>query len=227
MATLDDLKTRIIDETNRDDMGAGGQLEAALTRCITQAIEFYADEQFWFNRASGTVTTDAGDATADLPTGVRSARAVAYNGCDLVRVPLGSIVQRIETGLPDQWAENNGALQLWPIPSGSYDLMVVGVAELGVPTTSNAWTVEGYDLIAARTRYLLYRDYLKDTEAATLAGLAEDEALTRLRRETRRRGSSPLKTELARFSRPTASDIGFSSSANNDDPGDLAAIVSG
>lgn len=199
MATLGDLKTRIIAETNRDDMGSGGALEDGLALCISSAIEFHASEQFWFNRGSGSGTTTQDDATLDLPAGVRFPSLVAYNGRELRKVPLEALEYRTEAGPPSKWAENEGQVQLWPIPDAAYTIYLYGVADTGAPASdgdSNIWTEEAYDLIAAETRFRLYRDYLRDVEGATLARDARDEALGVLRRETRRRGGVKLSTDV-------------------------------
>ena len=73
-------------------------------------------------------------------------------------------------------------------PAVKLDVRFGGIAELGVPADSNEWTGAGYDLIAARVRMLLCRDVLRDLDGVRLAAAAEEEALGRLRRETRRRG---------------------------------------
>ena len=57
MATLAQLKTRIILEVDRDDLGSGGEAEQALIDACTDAIEHYSGEEFWFNRASGSGDT--------------------------------------------------------------------------------------------------------------------------------------------------------------------------
>ena len=196
MATLSELKTRIIAETNRDDMGSGGELETVLSNTIARAIEFHADEQFWFNRASGSVNTVATTATVTIPTGVRIAQQVSYNGALLTKVALGDIEHLTTTGVPSSWAESEGAIRLSPIPDGVYAITVYGVAELGVPASSNEWTTSGLDLIDATARKILYRDILRDVDGYALARAAEEEELTKLRRETRRRGRTGLTTDL-------------------------------
>jgi hypothetical protein len=80
MATLTQLYTRIILDTNRDDMASGGELEQAKIDAVADAVEFHSDEQFWFNRASGSGNTTAADATLAMPTGVRVPSVVAYLG---------------------------------------------------------------------------------------------------------------------------------------------------
>ena len=196
MATLAELKTRIISELDRDDMGSGGALETVLANTIARAIEFHADELFWFNRKSGSANTVASTATVALPTGMRIAQVVSYNQVPLTKVALSDIEHLTATGVPSQWAENEGLIQLSPVPSGVYALAVYGVADLGVPASTNEWTTEAQDLIAATTRKILYRDTLRDIDGYNLSRMAEEEALTKLRRETRRRGRVGLVADL-------------------------------
>lgn len=201
MATLTQLYARIILDTNRDDMGSGGELEQAKIDAVAHAIETHAGEQFWFNRASGTAATAAGIATASLPAGMRIASIVTWRGKPLRKVPLDKI-QKAEnsaapvSGPPCLWAEDGAAIHLWPMPDAIYALAVSGIADLGVPAGSNAWTVEGYRLILAEAKKILCRGPLRDPEGMALAADAAREALTALRRETGRRGGASPATDL-------------------------------
>lgn len=197
MATTAQLKTRVILQTNRDDMGSGGALEQALTDALAQAVEDWADKQFWFNRASGTGNTTANVATISMPSGIRTPEVVSYLSQALTRVPLSEIeFDLLSTGTPSAWAEDEGAIRLWPIPNAVYAIYVYGTDSAGVPASgsSNIWTTEAYDLVVATTCKRLYRDYLRDVEGATLAQAAEAEALTKLQRETRRRSAAPARS---------------------------------
>lgn len=199
MATLTALYTRIILDTNRDDMGSGGELEQAKIDAVADAIQHFKAEQFWFNRASGSGNTTADDATLAVPTGVHVPNVVSYNGGALVRVPLADIECRTETGVPSKWAENEEQIQLWPIPDAAYAISVYGTADIDAPATgndSNIWTTEAYDLILAEAKVILCRGPLRDPEGLGLAKDARAEALSALRRESRRRSASPLQTDL-------------------------------
>lgn len=193
--TLGDLKTRILTETDRDDLGAGEALEAQLALCIARAVEHYSDQRFWFNRAAGSRTTSNAVATVAMPAGVRVAEAVAYGGAPLIKTSVEAIEHRSESGQPSHWAQSGDTIQLWPIPNGIYSLAIYGIAQIDPPAgdgASNAWTSEAQDLIAARTRFLLFRDVLRDVEGTQLAAQAEGEALSRLLKESRRRAAQPL-----------------------------------
>lgn len=197
MATLAQLKTRIILICNRDDMGSGGTLEQELTDAISDTIEEHADEQFWFNRISGAKNTVAATATVAVPSGMRLASDVAYLGRELKKVNLEEIQYRTETGLPSHWAENEGSIQLWPIPDAVYALTVYGVEDLGVPSTnaSNAWTTTAVELTIAGVIRRLSLSF-RDPELAAWANINEEKALTKLRRETRKRNQQALMTDI-------------------------------
>lgn len=197
MATLAELKTRIRLETDKNDIASGGEAEEALNLAIERAIEFYADEAFWFNRDSGTTSTTSGTSYVAVPYAVRVPETVSYSGVPLQKVSPSQIEYLTDSGQPTHWAENGGIIQLWPIPNATYSLSVYGVAQIDAPEADGddtVWTNEAYDLIAARTRFLLYRDIWRDVEAVKLAAQAEGEALSRLRQETRRRGRTPLRS---------------------------------
>src|SRR3954462_9103249 len=100
MATLTQIYARIILDTNRDDMGSGGELEQAKIDAVADAIARHASELFWFNRASGTVTTVAGAATAALPAGMRIAQIVSRQGAPLRKVALEEIARAYNAASP-------------------------------------------------------------------------------------------------------------------------------
>lgn len=198
MATLAETKTRIIAELDRDDMSGGGELETVLTSAIDRAIEFHADELFWFNRKTATVATAAGSPTVSLPSGMRLATFISCDQAPLGQVALSEIEHRTTSGRPAAWAENEGAIQLHPVPDGSYTLKVSGIEELGTPASaaSNAWTTTALDLIVETAKKFLCRGVLRDAEGAAFAAEAEQEHLAKLRRESRRRGQVLPTTDL-------------------------------
>jgi hypothetical protein len=196
MATLAQLYTRIILDTNRDDMAASGELEQAKIDAVAAAIDKHEAEEFWFNRASGSVSTVAATGTVTIPAAVRVVKKITYSGSELEKVDLESIQGRTETGQPTKWADDDGSIRLWPIPDAVYALSVFGTAALGVPGSSNEWTTYGYELILNEAKVILCRGPLRDPEGLSLAKDGREEALAALRRETRRRAGTVLKTEL-------------------------------
>jgi hypothetical protein len=202
MATLTELYTAIILDLNRGDMGSAGELEQAKINAVVGAINKYKTEQFWFNRASGSGTTTADDATLAIPSGVYVPRMVsygtAYGGQSLTRIPLDAIENRIETGMPWKWAEDEETIHLWPIPNAVYTLYVYGTADIDAPAAgaANIWTTECFDLMRAEAKITLCRGSLRDPEGMQLAMSERDDALAALRRESRNRDQAPLTTDI-------------------------------
>lgn len=199
MATLTQLYTRIILDIDRDDMGTSQALDQAKIDAVADAIAQYKMEAFWFNRASGSGNTSADDATLAMPSGVFVPNVVAYDGEALVRVPLHEIEHRTETGVPSHWAENEETIQLWPIPDGTYAISVYGLADIDAPAAggdSNIWTTEAYNLILNAAKRILAEGPLQWPERVGSFLAAEDRALKALRRESRKRDRSPLRTDL-------------------------------
>ena len=189
MATLGELKTRIYEECNsRTYLEPGvGDLSGSLTRAIERAIEFYADEKFWFNAYQET------EPTITLPAEYVKLREVSLS--TLYEARLSGAGE----SSPRLWAEYDDDIKFYPTPDAVYTLQLVGIADIGVPATdgaSNDWTTYGQDLIAARARFVLYRDQFRDIEGASVAQAAADEALRRLRRDTAKRLKHPLSTDV-------------------------------
>lgn len=196
MATITQLKTRLALMLNRDDTGSGGALEQALIDSYTAAIDEHANELFWFNRTSGTKATVAATATIALPTGMRIAQSISYEQVYLKKCQREDIQQSTLTGRPTAWAESDGAILLYPIPDAIYTLSLYGIADLGVPASTNEWTTEAYELIANSAAKRMCMQYLRDPEGAAIYKLAEADALSQLRAETRKRGGTLLATDV-------------------------------
>lgn len=192
MATLSDLKTRIITETNRDDLN--DELADALSLCIQQSIDFYKNQRFWFNELRTTSTLTSGSEYVDIPAD--------FVYIDQLRIIIGGVryamtkntMEEIEslysvplTGQPTNWAEWVYQARVWPTPNIDYTLIWLGVKNVTPAldytdgNSTNEWLVSGYDLIDARARFLLYRDYFRDDQGMQIAKAAETEALSNLK----------------------------------------------
>lgn len=198
MATLADLRSRIIAETNRDDLE--DELSGALDMCIQRAIDFHATSRFFFNEARLTAVTVADNQYVALPAGLRFIDQLSVTvGSNSYPMRMQSY-EVIETwngyatsaGQPTDFSVSQGQVRLYPLPNTVYPLIFLGVSDVtppldyDVPESTNAWLTYGYDLIAARVRYLLYRDYFKDDNQANIALGSEQEALADLRMQASR-----------------------------------------
>lgn len=203
MATLSDLKTRVQTELNRDDLA--DDLADSLTLSIQQSIDFYAPSRFWFNEARTTSTMTIGDEYTNLPTDFRY--------LDKVFLVVGNVRYRmvmrqmtdIEAlyttpirGQPTDFAVFGAQIRTWPTANSAYTLIWEYVKDVTAldyndPSSSNYWTTQGYDLITARTKIYLLRDYLSAMETdprLMLANEQERSAYDRLKGETNRRIST-------------------------------------
>lgn len=198
MTALSDLKTRIITETQRDSLS--DDLAATLTLHINQAIDFFATRRFWFNEFRTVSAFTSGNAYLAIPAGLRQIDEVIINigpGYQLRKVQLTDIEDRSNVGGNAQpvlyaYYAASGVQQIraWPTPNSAYGVTWIGTKDetaLVNATDTNAWLANAYDLIAARTRFTLYRDQFKDADARDAANSAMQEALNKLTGETARR----------------------------------------
>lgn len=200
MATLGDIKTRIITEMSRDDLS--DELAGQLTTHIFRAIEYYSDTRFWFNAAFATATTTPGTATVAIPAGIRRIDRVTIPAAlaELTEMtyPLVIDVHNTAAARPQHYAYYNDSIWLSPVPDAAYALQIYGVAQIAQPTGdtgTSAWTNEAQDLIVGHTKMTLCRDQFRDPEGTQLAMGAAQDAFKRLRRETARRLSTNLRLQ--------------------------------
>lgn len=201
MATYGDLKTRIITETVRDDLA--DTLAAQLALHIAQAIEFFASERFWFNEGIKSSVCVIGNQYAAKPTGMRVVDRVTVTVGNLPRrlnerslVRIDELAAVPSSGQPYDYAETGDQIRVYPTPNLAFPLTFIGIVDLPAlvnPTDTNAWTVQGYDLITARAKFTLYRGQFKDDTGASMAQGEIQDALAKLRGETARRLSTGMR----------------------------------
>ena len=201
MATLADLKTRIITETNRDDLS--DTLATQLLTHIQRACEYYADELFWFNSLVANVVTVSHTATVAIPVTFRRIDQVVLPAYfteiqekTLGNMPIGTIY-----GVPNCYAYYNDTLTFYPIPNAVYTLELTGLAQIDAPVAAgdtSVWTDEAQDLIVSRAKMTLYRDQFRDPEGTQMAIGATQEHFAKLKRETAKRLETKLTGRAAR-----------------------------
>ena len=196
MATLGDLKDRIVQETNRDDLE--DELADALTRVIQDAIEYYAAEPWWWNQARTTSTCTIGNEYVTRPSGVRIIDkpflVVGNVRYDITKRSLEEIEGLYTTpisGQPTDYCEFVAQIRLWPTPNLAYTIIWLSDADVTAlnysdDSSSNFWTNQGAPLISARARMLLFRDYYKSDQDFLRASGAEQEWYGRLKGESNR-----------------------------------------
>lgn len=193
MPTLLDLKNRIIAETNRDDLE--DELASYLSMAIEQAIDSYSAERFWFNEARTTSAVTVGGEYVNLPTGLRKLDyvwlVVGNVNFPLTKRETWEIEELYSTpqrGQPTDFAVVQEQIRIWPTPTTAWSLIWEYVKDVTPPLVNdgdtNAWLDRAYDLIDARARLILYRDFFRDGDGAAAAKIAEAEAYARVKSET-------------------------------------------
>lgn len=188
MATLGDLKARIADEILKRN------LTTQIAQHIARAIEHFADRRFWFNEARFTGATTPADAYVTMAPEMRKIDMLsvtvggsAYELCSRDWSWIEEWQGCVNSGQPTDYSLSGAQVRLYPTPDQVYPLAALGIFDLPALATdasSNAWTNEGADLIAARTRMTLFRDVLRDGEGVALAKDAIAEAESALNRKT-------------------------------------------
>lgn len=197
MASMLDLKLRIIAETSRDDLE--DDLSELLATHISRAIEFYQGRRFWFTIGSATANTAIADATLDMPATMRIVDNIRTPAGDLlIKRPLVDILASgTSSGTPTHYAEFGNGFYLWPTPAAVQALSLFGVKYMDPPEDDeddeSVWTIQGYDLITAHTKMTLYRDKFRDQLGTELAMGALGDALAAIENETTRRNDTPLR----------------------------------
>lgn len=203
MATLADLKARIVADMDYDAMAPGGDMEALLVAHINRAIRHYSGQNWWFLTKTVTTPTVSGQDYVARPATVGQIRRISIPalGYDLEQDDLTCIESYDEpatqTGQPYAWAEGDDGteIRLWPTPNAVFTLKIVGTrvfSELAADVDSNVWTNEAADVVAAHAQMTLYRDVLVDPREAN-ASRALELALDAMRERNIDRADMPIK----------------------------------
>lgn len=205
MTTLVTMKTRIVDETLRDDLTTT-QLNNAINDAITQ----WEGERFAFNEARYRILTVADQEyyTLITPTLLTSASAAVGTGemileIDGITCTVGSqpypLCPRTQgwfdenqsgthTGEPADYGIYGNQLRLFPVPNAVRTLNIYALARLSPTpmsgdTDTNAWMTEGERLVRQTAKMILYRDIIRDETGAKLAIEGMKEALENMKRK--------------------------------------------
>lgn len=196
-ATLGGLRTRIITETNRDDLE--DELADALDTVISDSIEMYAAERWWWNEERVTSTCTIGNEYISRPTGARIIDqpflligGVRYDMNKRSMKWIEGMYTTPLSGQPTDYCEFGAQCRLWPTPNLAYTIAWLDVADVTAldysdASSANAWTTNAPQLISARSRMIFFRDYFKADDDYQRASVAEKEWYDRHKAETNRR----------------------------------------
>jgi len=195
--TLADMKDRITDELDRDDLS--DQVENA----IRDAIALYQPTRFYFNEtgAEGSnFVTQAGKVTygatddPDIPFFYDIDEifvTISNNNYRVRRIdPSFWRIQQLPTmrGQPYQYMWANQTISLFPTPNTAYAMTITGHYKIAAPASdtepNNHWMTDAEGLIRNCAKRLLFTDLVRNYEAAEVAGAREREHLDQLKRVT-------------------------------------------
>lgn len=205
MASLGDLKQRIIAETLRDDLA--DDMAVQLNLIIQKSIDQYAANRWWFNEKGTLANCTVGSEFVPLPDDFRfldqadlKVGGVFYTLQQAQPVEVDDLYNAGPIGGQPMTAAILGTnLYVWPTPNQAYPIHLRYVADVlpaldyNDDASANFWTNQGQDLITARAKLRLYRDYLSATlqdPRVVNANNQEEEAYSRLRSEHNRRLST-------------------------------------
>lgn len=206
MTTFAIMQARIADEIVRDD------LALQIKNAINQAINTWEGERFAFNERRYLINTVNGQEYYDLisPTLLTFAGAAVGTGetvlefdnitCTVNNMPYpltGRTQQwfdRFTTlptqykGQPDSYTIYNNQLRIFPIPNAVFPLNISALARLSPNPLSddadtNAWMTEGEPLIRQQSKFVIYRDVVRDADGKAAAAEGIQEAQWQLQRK--------------------------------------------
>lgn len=207
MTTQTIMKARIADELARSD------LTSQIAYAITDAIERYQSDRFWFNESRDVTFSTV--ASQEYYTSSDSASIPDIYAIDYVAMTVGSNVQILrreppivlerlsdngtQTGEPHSFAYFQKKIRLYPVPSAVYAVRVSGHVKVAAPASdgeaSNVWMIDAERLIRARVKLELATHVLKDVELAAAMGQAVTEAYDQLKGRTNRQlGSGSIQS---------------------------------
>lgn len=216
------MQDRISDELDDSDLRTGGQIGNA----IRSAIELYRDNRFWFNQViekSFTILSGVEyQAPAITVTGLSTTEPLTV--IDLVKMDDGtgsnyrkvvqvdnSYIDAAQPGTitrrPEYFAlvaDADGTRIRWfPFPDQTYTPVITALiryADLSGDTDTNPWTNDAETLIRLAAKRILKTEVTHELPYDAPPSAAEQMALSALLRSSRlRKGSAPLRTEVARM----------------------------
>jgi hypothetical protein len=197
MTTLTALKAEIV-----SDLDDRTDLTDEIASAITSAITYYQRTRFYFNeKRSLTFSTVAAQQNytssdaANIPNMLRIDLVhftVSGQRRELRRRNFYELETLYDTsassGEPFLYAYHDREIWLYPIPSTTYTVRVLGHMIVAAPATdgeaSNPWMTEAYELIRCRAKAYLAAHKLRDPELAQTMQALEFDALGRLNKET-------------------------------------------
>lgn len=174
--TLADLNAEIADDIERADLGP--QIATAVDR----AIRFFQPNRFFFNEGYVTFQTIAGSDIYAAGDAGAIPDLMAIDSVVMLDGETPTVLQRVDEAWiekgdeptsqsrPCAYAYFDRSLRLWPMPSDVWTVRIMAHVRLPVPPLdeANAWTDEASSLIAARAKWHLGLNSLRDPKFAAM-----------------------------------------------------------
>lgn len=192
------MKARIADELARAD------LTSQIAYAITDAIECYQSERFWFNESRDVTFSTV--ASQEYYTSSDNALIPDIYAIDYAVMTVGSVVNALtrytpehieylsddgtQTGEPCAYAYFQKKIRLYPVPTDVYTVRIAGHVKVAAPATDgeadNPWMTDAERLIRARAKYNLAVDILYEPNLASAMSAAITDAFDQLKGRTNR-----------------------------------------
>ena len=191
--TMTNRVLRDLTRTKPNDLTAHAQDE------IKTSIAHYEKRRFWFVEGRATASTTSGTEYYALPTDFLDEDIISIQVNNwtypLIKRTWGTIedwfVQsNTFLGYPTDFALYQEQIRLYPIPNGTYTLTISYYKQLdslSADGDTNAWMVEGEELIRTHTEERIYRLKIKDRVQADEAKTARNEVLAEMMKLTNAR----------------------------------------
>jgi hypothetical protein len=178
MATLGQMKTRLLAEINRSSAAD----ITAVTNALLSAIRYYQGRPFWFLEVSSTLTVTDNTSDVSLPANFQQLVCLrnAYNGTDygdgygFDEVTFRELQNVWKQVAPTQrqfskWALFGTKIYTDSLANGAQTLKIDYIkGDTTLPSGDSDTSVmfeEAQDMIRYRSLIMLYQDYLHDTDS--------------------------------------------------------------
>lgn len=178
MSDFGTMKQRIADEMARGDLSVSA---TAVQSSVISAIARLERKRFVFNEFYDKTLTASGtfaplSQMAIVPVIVDSIKIVSgsrdYPITRRSWDELNSIDAGSYTGSPDYWAIQGQNIRLYPPPASDTVCKLAGVQKLtdisaaAATTATNAWMTDGEEMVRLLAKSMLFRDYVRNPQAA-------------------------------------------------------------
>lgn len=193
MSTFLQVKNKIKSEMLPN--GNTAILDTAISNAIISSVKFYENHKFWFNEDNTAITSVAGQFEYSMPSSIIAIDDIMINKSgnrhqtkQLNYKYLNHITDANHgNGIPSSWAWYNNKLIFGDIPTESSLTLSISFHKKfsALPgsaggSSTNAWLIEGEELIMARVEIEILEKIIRNYEFAAVIRRQESEILDSL-----------------------------------------------